>query len=447
LGVYYDPLHSIDYIDGSLFDASGKKIKSLKKSELKDVSGTGDESLADDNRLKYHNFYYRAYPYTVEYEWQVINRETYSAPRWYAQKRTYCAVENSKFTLVLPANYPLRYKAFNYPGEPQSTPQVDKITYLWTAKNLRAQKDAFGFPGWRYVTPTILIGPGDFQMDKYKGKLNSWEDFGKFQLVLNEGRDVLPDNVKQQVHALTDGKQDTREKVEALYDYLQKNTRYISVQFGVGGLQPFDAAYVAKNRYGDCKALSNFMYSLLKEAGIPSCYTIIKSGDDAEDIISDFPSDQFDHVVLCVPMAKDSIWLECTSQTDAPGYMGTFTGNRHALLVSPEGGKLVRTPTYGLKENWQSSKVKAVIDETGTAIVEQSANYSGTTQESYSAMIHYLSKDKLKEYLNRIIDLPTYDIVDFNYKEDRKAVPVVHEQLKLSVSNYGQITGKRLFVT
>ncbi len=74
--------------------------------------------------------------------------------------------------------------------------------------------------------------------------------------------------LNRKVHELTDHLTDKRQKVFALYDYLQKNTRYISVQLGIGGWQPFPADYVATKRYGDCKALSNFMVALLKEAGI-----------------------------------------------------------------------------------------------------------------------------------------------------------------------------------
>jgi hypothetical protein len=445
LTVPYDRFTSVDYIDGTLYDAMGKKIKTLKKSDIKDLSSAGD-NLAQDGRYKEHSFYYRVYPYTVEYEYQVIRKETMFFPSWYPLHDPFYAVQESKFTVIMPSDYQLRYKTFNYDQKPQATTQGGKTTYQWSIKDLRAERVSFGFPGWRYVSPMIIFAPSDFQIDKYKGSMSSWEDLGKFQLLLNEGRDVLPDDIKQQVHAIADNKSSVKEKVEALYDFLQKNTRYISIQFGVGGWQPFEASYVAKNRYGDCKALSNYMHALLKEAGIPSCYTVIRAGRDAEEIVSDFPSRQFNHVILCVPQQKDSIWLECTSQTTPAGYMGGFTGNRNALLVTPEGGKLVRTPTYGVKENWQTTNVKAVVDQTGNMTVEQQSRYSGTLQDQYEEMMTGLSKDKLKEYLNQNIDLPTYDITDFSYRQDRKELPVMHEQLKLSVSNYGQITGKRLFV-
>src|SRR5436190_3758032 len=58
-GEGYDKLRSIESFEGTLYDASGKKIKSLKKGDIKDVTGNDGESLADDNRAKWHSFYYK----------------------------------------------------------------------------------------------------------------------------------------------------------------------------------------------------------------------------------------------------------------------------------------------------------------------------------------------------------------------------------------------------
>ena len=276
--------------------------------------------------------------------------------------------------------------------------------------------------------------------------MNNWQEFGKFVYSLKQGRDQLPENVKQAVHQLSDNITDPKEKIGKLYEYLQKNTRYISIQLGIGGWQPFDAKYVATKAYGDCKALANYMYSLLKEAGITSFYTLIKAGKNANKVMPDFPSQQFNHVILCVPLQKDTVWLECTSQTIPAGYLGEFTCDRYALLINEDGGALVRTPKYGMKENLQTRNIKATLDEEATLQVKVITRYAGLQQDLYHDLIHSLSKDKVKEFLHEELDFATYEISSFDYKEAKSSLPSVEESLDIAVSNYANITGKRLFI-
>ena len=117
------------------------------------------------------------------------------------------------------------------------------------------------------------FSPNDFIYYGIKGNLNSWEDYGKWVYSLINGHEVLPDDIRKEIHMMTDGLKADREKVEALYNYLGKTTRYVAVLLGVGGLMPASAASVGQSGYGDCKGLSNYMRAILKEAGIPSYYT------------------------------------------------------------------------------------------------------------------------------------------------------------------------------
>jgi hypothetical protein len=445
---YYDKYRKIESVEGFLYDASGKQLKKVKIKDMEDLSGVSGSNLIDDNRIKRHNFYYRVYPYTIEYIVQLEYKSTLFFPRWIPQGGDRLSVEQSSMTVVCPADYTFRYKAFQYDKDPVIKQEKNNQISTWAVKNMPAiQKESYS-PRWHELTTMVIFGPTEFQIDDYKANMQSWEDFGKFVYALTENRYQLPDHVKKEVHRLTDQVTDLRAKIILLYQYLQRNTRYISIQLGIGGWQPFPAAEVAAKSYGDCKALTNYMFSLLKEAGIPSAYTLVRAGRNATYITEDFPSQQFNHVILCVPFEKDSVWLECTSQTLPAGYLSDFTANRYALLVDKNGGHLVRTPKYGLDENGQLRKINAVLSDEGALLIKAKTNYGGLQQDNLHMLINSLSKEKVKEYLHDELDFATYDVSQFEYKENREsALPSIDEFLTISVSNYATITGRRLFIT
>ncbi|MBL0304520.1 MAG: DUF3857 domain-containing protein [Chitinophagaceae bacterium] len=443
---WYDKLRSVESFEGSLYDASGKKIRSIKKGEIKDVSGNDDASLADDNRVKWHSFFYKVYPFTVEYETEIRFKGTMFSPDWIPQQKGAMSVQHSRLTVLSPVSNPLRYKMFNYKGEPVVAEVKQGKSYTWEVKDLPAIKEEFAAPSWHEITTSVFLATEKFVLEDYQGSNASWKDFGKFVYDLKKERDELPEEVKQKVRQLTSGVTEDKEKVRRLYEYMQQNTRYISIQLGVGGWQPFDAKYVASKRYGDCKALSNYMFALLKEAGIRSVYTVIGSGNDNDYLMVDLPSSQFNHAILFVPQGKDTVWLECTSQTNGAGYLGGNTGNRYALAVDENGGALVRTPHYGMNENLQIRSIKATLAEDGTLLVKSNTHYSGMQQDNIHGLINNLSKDKVKEYLHEELDFATYDVNQFNYSQDKSILPVIDETLEITVSNYATVTGKRLFI-
>jgi hypothetical protein len=430
-----------------LFDAAGNKIKELKNKDIQDYSGVSDFSLIDDNRVKFHHFYYKTYPYTVEYVLELKHNGTMFYPSWMPLEEEYFSVQQSKFIFECPLNYEFRYKTFNYTGQPVEQ-TTDKKRMTWEVKEVPAIVREVHSPLLRQLTTLVMFGPTEFEMQSYKGNMKSWQDLGKFIYSLKQGRDELPADIKQKVHQIADAVTDPREKIRLLYEYMQKNTRYVSIQLGIGGWQPFDAKYVATKGYGDCKALSNYMYSILKEAGVKSYYTVINAGRTKSNFEATFPSSQFNHVILCAVINNnDSVWLECTSQTMPTGYLGDFTDDRYALIVDEDGGKLIRTPKYGMKENLQERMINAKLDAEGLLTAEIKTNYGGLQQDNLHMLINNLSKDKVKEYLAEELEFATYTINDFSYKENKGSLPVIEEHLSVSVDHYAIISGKRLFIT
>ena len=443
---YYNKYREINSIEGILYDAEGKQINKIKKKDTKDESGVDGGTLMDDSRFKVHNFYYKVFPYTIEYTIETTQKNTFSFPSWTAQSGGSISVEQSSMTVIFPTDYQIRYKAFNYDNKPIEKIDNNKKLLTWSAKNLQAIIREPYAPMLHEIIPMVIFGPTDFQMDDYKGNMSTWKDFGKFIYDLKKGRDQLPENIKQTVHAIADKITDPKEKISSLYKFMQDNTRYISIQLGIGGWQPFPASDVATKRYGDCKALTNYMYSILQEVGINSYYTLVRAGKFDKYITTDFPSQQFNHVILCTPLQQDTVWLECTNQTLQAGYLSDFTCDRPALLVDENGGKLIHTPIYSMNDNLQVRNIVGKLDDKGNLQINTKAVYHGLQQDDYHDLIKELSKEKLKDVLNELLSLSMYDIVDFEYKELNTRIPSIQENLNITANGYATVTGKRMFI-
>jgi hypothetical protein len=445
---WYDKMRSINTFNATLYDAEGKKIRSVKRNEVKDESAVSSMSIMEDDRVKWFSFFHKEYPYTVEFEIEVESKNTMFFTTWCPIEKGRISVQQSSFVVESPQDYELRFKLLSGSKEPVTATSGSKKTYSWELKDMKAVRQEPYSTSWYSLVPTVITTPQKFIVEGYAGDMSSWESFGNFRNALNAGRDKLPDDVKAAVKNIVAPLATDKEKIAALYKYLQQNTRYISVQLGIGGWQPFEASYVAKNKFGDCKALSNYMTALLKEAGITAYYSVIKAGPEpnARWFLPEFTNNNFNHIIVCVPNHGDTVWLECTDQFQYPGYMGDFTDNRYALLITPEGGKLVKTPKYGIDENLQVRKINAVLVENGDIKLTANTLYKAQQQDRLHDILNRQSKEKLAEILKSGLDIPNYEIDRYNYKEEGGRLPVLEESLEITAKNYAQISGKRVFI-
>ena len=436
----------INNVSAYMYDAAGKEVRHFKKKDMEDQPVFDGSSFVNDERVKVGSFYSHSYPYTVDFDEEDEITELIHISDWFPQGNMKISVEKSIYRITAPADYHIRYRMLNSDIKPVIEEKGEKKTFTWEIHNLAAYEDE-PYVNFSNYAPNLMIGLSDLEMGGYKGSMSTWNSYARFYGSLQKGRDILPEETKLKVQELVKGIQDPATKVSVLYNYLQQNTHYVGIQLGIGGWQTYDATYVATKKYGDCKALSNFMISLLKEAGIKSHAVVIKGGDEGKDFITDFTHDPFNHVICCVPMGKDTIWLECTSQSLPAGYLSEFTANRYGLLIDEDGGSLVHTPAYRLNDNIQLRKITAILDLDGNLSLESKTSYKALCQDDIESFIHGISREEQLKRLKSEFTLPTYDVILFDYQEDYShRLPVIHETLKINVSNYAQVTGKRIFI-
>ncbi len=443
----YDKSVKAKFTKANVYDANGKLVYKLKKSDIVDQSSISGFSVYEDNRLKYLDLRQNTYPYTIEYETEEEYDYLYVIPSWNVVPTRKATVIKSQYRVTGPIGLKPRYKQYNVkPGEFDDRSTASVFDFNWSFENVEhIEREPYG-PNRREYVPKVYLSPRNFEYGGYSGDLTSWNGLANWQRKLNQGRDALPPATVAEVKALVAGLSDDRAKIKAVYEYLQGKTRYVSIQLGIGGLQPFPAIEVDDLGYGDCKALSNYTRSLLKAVGIDALYTKVDAGDNPRPLDPDFSIPSFNHIILCVPNKGDTVWLECTSQTNPFGYMGTFTGDRDVLVVTEDGGKIVHTPVYDHHDNRQLRSGHIDLDENGKGNAEISTLYTGLEyeQNGLNFMLQRGQADQ-KGWVLENSDFANFQLDD--YKMDWQSLPVPEATVTASYSlgRYARASGKRMF--
>ncbi len=435
----------VSSIKAKMYDESGEEIKKKGGFDILDYAMISEGTTYADHRIKAILPENLVYPYTIEYTYDVTFSDVIQFPGWHPVEDFNVAIEKSKYTLMVSKQSNCRYYEKNITSkmEAQKTDEFD--IYNWEVNNLPALADENFCPALADISPVVLIAPTRVKVEGYAGNFDTWKGFGLWISQLNKDRNNLDDETKVKIQKMVAGITDERAKIKMLYEYMQNKTRYVSIQVGIGGFQPFDAETVNRLSYGDCKALSNYMKSILEVAGIPSRYTLVQAGDENPTIHSEFPSNQFNHAILCVPMEKDTVWLECTSQRNPFNYIGTFTADRNVLVVDENGGTLIKTPSLKAESDLESRKVNFKLDPSGSGSADVKTLYHGATYDNYAQILGSDQADRRK-LVTRKIHIPNFELDNFNIQETKSENPFVTETLNLSITNYCTKIGDKLML-
>ncbi len=393
---FADQFHALDKFSINLLDAQGKSLHTFGKSNL-GVQAVG-EGLVPEGKLYFLNINNNSYPVTLVTDYEIKYNGILNYPDFDVQVPD-ASVQKSSFTVKVPLDNDLRYKAQRCNLLPKTDQDGKYKWYSWEVSNLPALVSEIGSVSRNSRYPSILLAPNKFELDGYPGDMSSWKSFGDWYSALAKNAMNLTDDRKKYFQSMVAHASSEKEKIKLLYQYLQNNLRYVSIQLGIGGFRPFDAAKVDKLKYGDCKALSNYMQACLDAVGIKSYQALINAEYNKLPVDPAFPNNVFNHVILCVPQATDTIWLECTSTTADFAKLGSFTENRNALLITPDGGVLVPTPHSRETDNSFHSMSRIMVKEDGSGTAAITLTTTGAYTQS---LLHEFSQqvvDEQKDYI------------------------------------------------
>jgi len=424
ISIPFSALNKSTRIEAYIKDKNGKTVKKLKKKDIIIRSEISDFSFYEDNLVKEFTLKHNTFPYSIHYSYQEEQDNFLFVDYWLPVLDT----QTPTLEALLEVNLPKEFKISSTERFIDNL-EVDStdpflIKYTWKTSYTNLIKAERLTPPLINFFPAVIIVPEKFIFD-IPGTLDSWKSFGNWQYELLQGLSNLPLKEKNKILSLIDGINDDREKIKILYNYLQNETRYINVTIETGGLKPYPASYVAENKYGDCKALSNYFKSVLDFVEIPSFYTKVYAGSPSKAINKELPSQQFNHIILCIPTETDTLWLDCTS--DGPfNYLGTFTQNRDVFIIKNKESFFTRTPALSPYEVLETRKVKFSSENTNAIIADFENTYKGDNYESlFYVSRSFNSSQKERIVRNNFIE-DGFDVIDFKLTKAHKDSAKIH---------------------
>jgi hypothetical protein len=351
--VPFDKDTKISYLKAWTIESNGHEL------------AVGDKDAFEQGYLtdtEYDDVKVKALPYpeanpgsVVGYEYMQRERPEILEDIWSFQRVV--PVRRSRFSLQLPPGWEFTTRWGNHSElQPQST---GPNSYTWEVTDSPAIEIEPEMPPWTVIEGHMIVKyfPHD---PKLRSKTSgSWNDIAVWYQNLIAPRRVATPEIKTKVAELTTGIQDPLEKIRALAAFAQRQIRYQAVEVGIGGHQPHAAGDVFTHRFGDCKDKATLLNTMLQEIGIES-YNVMISPERGL-VRPDFPLLVFGHSIVAIhlpdsipdaglyavandPQLGRLLFFDATEEYLPVGYLPSVLQDTDALVVTPNGGKLVHIP-------------------------------------------------------------------------------------------------------
>lgn len=442
IGIPYDPDTRVSSIKVLVYDKNGKEIEKFYKKDFTDISNNPSNALYVDDRVLYFKPVVTQYPYTLKYSYSTKTSNT--AFLDFNPIRAYnLAVEKSQMTITNKSGINLNTKIVDTFLAKVSKSEVAGMSQ-YTYENIPALQQEPLAPSIDVLVPHVDFAMQKFSLAGREGDNTSWSSLGKWMYndLIAPVSTVTPEIQKEVNDLNLTGTK--AEKIKKIYQYMQSKTHYILVAMGIGGWKPMFADDVRKKGYGDCKALTNYMRTLLEAAGIKAYYCVINDNESAKSFDPDFTEISGNHAILMIPAEKDTIWLENTSQNIAFNHLSYTCNYRNVLAVKENGIELVKTPVYKPEDSKEIIRSNVKINADNSISTDSKFSFTGG-QYDLNMPLFYYDNSEVKEALkSRHANLRIEDLDVLNLTNNRDDAEINYE-LKFKAADFSKKLGNDIF--
>jgi len=385
----------------SLEPSGETKYKTHKVSEFKDKRLLSSSVFFDDNTTK--SFFY---PNLIEGGKTKLEYVTESTtPELIAgcYFGDYINTEFIEYTFSHPSSIKVSFKLFNGADTLLTYSQTEKkgiITHKWIAKNLEPMKNEGGAPSVLELIPHVYPIINSYQVDgkeiKVLGSIDELHNY--YTTLLNQTPvDSNFSELQVVVDSVIKGKTTDLEKVEAIYEYAQKDIKYVAYEDGLGGFVPRSPMTVFDRRYGDCKDMASLQVKMLDLAGLTGNVAWVGTRSKPY-TYQELPTPGCDNHMIGVYKSQDGRWyiLDATGTYSPFGYPSEFIQDKELLIhLSEDEYEVYKVKIVNADRNRFVDSVSMKLND-GVIEAQGHASFSGYQFSDFKYQI--VNKDSLQRF-------------------------------------------------
>ncbi len=324
---------------------------------------------------------------------------------------------------------------------PKISQEKDRKIYAWKSSHLDQDEDDDSSTSKKKKKKHSYK---DEQSDVEMTTFQSWEELGRWYASLEKDRIAPTPEIKAKAAEITKDSQTDLGKVQALYDYVARNFRYVSLSLGRGRYQPHPAGEILANQYGDCKDKHTLLSSLLRAVGLSANAVLI---DSSRKLDEDVPSpSQFDHVITYVSLGKQVFWMDTTSEVAPFQLLLSQIRAKKALMIPQEGApKIVETPSDPAVPNYQIAQLDGKISELGKLDAHVRLELRGDSEVMMRSLLRRVPRNKWKDVMKYGAASQGLDgeISDLHLSELETTSEPLTVEYDIAVANFFDWSGKQ----